>query len=170
MLFGQKADEKRQDNARLAESAADAALSALAMNDLDGARRSLNDVPRKVAFSSTGWKVELVTALVEIAKDKPKAATRRLTEICSRLDETALSRDDKGYLRLFALYRAIDVSKTGRAPDELRMHADNFRFDHTLVSSDLRTQFPLKKTRVNDPAPPPRSAPVGSGDDGFGSF
>jgi hypothetical protein len=27
-----------------------------------------------------------------------------------------LSKDDKGYLRLYALYRAIEASKDGRAP------------------------------------------------------
>ena len=170
MIFGQKSDEKRREASRLAETSAQTALKALDTDDLDTARKELNSAPRKVKFAASGWKLELAFALYEIAKGKNRPATKRLTDVCSRLDETALSRDDKGYVRLFALYRAIEASKTGRAPEELRMHADNFRFDHTLVSNDLKTLFPLKKSEARESMPPPMSAPPGSNDDGIGPF
>jgi hypothetical protein len=87
-----------------------------------------------------------------------------LLEVCAGLDETSLSKDDKGYLRLYALYRAIEASKDGRAPVELRAEAENFRFDQIMVSQSLKTRFPLKKVEDVQTAPPPMSPPPDVGE------
>lgn len=170
MFGGRKAEEKRREELRMADQAADHALRALAEGDANRAREELSAAPKKLDFADIGWKVEAVAAMIELELDKPKAATKRLTEITARLDETSLSTHDKGYMRLFALYRAIEASKTGKAPAELRMHAENFRFDHTMVSGSLKSRFPLKKMETAEAAPPPISAPPGAGDDGKGLF
>jgi len=170
MFGGRKADERRREDIRMADEAADHALSALAEGDADRAREELSAAPKKLDFAEIGWKVEIVAAMIELAQAKRKAGVKRLTEITARLDETSLSRDDKGYMRLFALYRAIEASKSGKAPAELRMHAEDFRFDHTMVSGALKNRFPLKKTEPAEPAPPPIAPPPGSGDDGQGPF
>jgi hypothetical protein len=94
----------------------------------------------------------------------PKASAgpgSRLVDVCAGLDETNLSKDEKGYLRLYALYRAIDASKDGRAPAELRAQADDFRFDQTLVSSWLKQRFPLKKVEASRPPPAAHDAAAG---------
>lgn len=170
-MFGsRKAGERRRDDIRVADQAADHALKALAEGDVERAREELSAAPKKLDFADVGWKVEAVAALIELAQEKRKAAIKRLTDITARLDETSLGKDDKGYMRLFALYRAIEASKTGKAPAELRMHAEDFRFDHTLVSGALKSRFPLKKTEAAEPVPPPISAPPGAGDDGQGTF
>lgn len=170
-MFGsRKAEERRRDEIRVADQAADHALKALAAGEVDRARDELSAAPKKLDFADIGWKVEAVAALIEISQDKRRAAIKRLTDITARLDETSLSRDDKGYMRLFALYRAIEASKTGKAPAELRMHAEDFRFDHTLVSGALKSRFPLKKTEAAEATPPPIAPPPGAGDDGKGSF
>lgn len=170
MFGGRKAEERRRDEIRMADEAADHALKALAEGDVDRARTELSAAPKKLDFADIGWKVETTAALIEIEQGKGKAAIKRLTEITARLDETSLSRDDKGYMRLFALYRAIEASKSGKAPAELRMHAEDFRFDHTLVSGRLKSRFPLKKAEPVEPAPPPIPVPPGAGDDGKGAF
>lgn len=169
-MFGRRAEERRREEIRVADEAADHALAALAGDDVARARNELSAAPKKLDFADIGWKVETVAALIELAQGKNKAATKRLTEITARLDETSLSRDDKGYMRLFALYRAIEASKSGKAPAELRMHAEDFRFDHTLVSGALKSRFPLKKTEPAEAAPPPIAPPPGAGDDGRGPF
>jgi hypothetical protein len=94
-------------------------------------------------------------AVVDLAEGKRRSGLASLIDVCAGLDETNLSKDEKGYLRLYALYRAIEASKDGRAPAELRAHAEDFRFDQTLVSSWLKQRFPLKKVEVNGPPPPP---------------
>ncbi|GGE40829.1 hypothetical protein GCM10011367_14230 [Marinicauda pacifica] len=170
MFGGRKAEERRREEIRMADQAADHALAAMGAGDLDRARDELSAAPKKLDFADIGWKVEAVSALLELATNKRKAAIKRLTEFAARLDETSLSKDDKGYLRLFALYRAIEASKTNKAPAELRMHTEDFRFDHTLVSGALKSRFPLKKTEPSEPAPPPIAAPPASNDDGKGPF
>ncbi len=155
MFGGRKAEERRREDIRVASAACDNALAALRADNLTKARAELAVVPKRIDFADIGWKVELVAAMLDLAASRRKQAVTRLTIICSRLDETDLSRDDKGYLRLFALYRAIEASKDGKAPPELRELVEDFRFDHTLVSPGLKTGFPLKKTEEAQPAPPP---------------
>ncbi|MEO1040180.1 MAG: hypothetical protein AAFX09_11595 [Pseudomonadota bacterium] len=166
-MFGaSKVSERRQEEYRLAATATDHALAALAAGDKEKARTELAAVPRKVDFAEIGWRVALVNALINLAFEKRRQGVQGLVSVCSRLDETSLSRDDKGYLRLFALYRAIEVSKNGKAPRELRELVDDFRFDHTLVTASLREGFPLKRTEGAAPPlpPPPKSAPPTAGD------
>lgn len=159
MFGGRKAEERRRDEIRVAGIACDNALAALRADNLAKARAELAAVPKRIDFADIGWKVELVAALVDLMAGRRKQAVTRLTIVCSRLDETDLSRDDKGYLRLFALYRAIEASRDRKAPQELRDLVDDFRFDHTLVSPALKTGFPLKKTEEAQPAPPPMARP-----------
>ncbi|MCC5981363.1 MAG: hypothetical protein JJU26_06545 [Oceanicaulis sp.] len=159
MFGGRKAEERRREEIRVAGAACDNALAALRADNLSKAKAELAAVPKRIDFADIGWKVELVAAMLDLAASRRKQAVIRLTTICSRLDETDLSRDDKGYLRLFALYRAIEASKDGKAPQELRDLVDDFRFDHTLVSASLKAGFPLKKTEEAQPAPPPMARP-----------
>lgn len=159
MFGGRKAEERRRDEIRQAQAACDNALAALRAGNIAQARDELGAVPRKIDFADIGWKVELTAAMLDLAAGRRKPAVTRLTIICARLDETDLSRDDKGYLRLFALYRAIEASKDGKAPQELRDLVDDFRFDHTLVSPELKAGFPLKKTEESVAAPPPMARP-----------
>lgn len=163
MFGGRKAEERRRDEIRQTQAACDNALEALRAGNVAKARAELAAVPKKADFADIGWKAELATAMLDLATGRRKSAIMRLTVFCSRLDETDLSRDDKGYLRLFALYRAIEASKDGKAPEELRGLVDDFRFDHTLVSPELKTGFPLKKTEEAVPAPPPMARPSSAG-------
>jgi len=155
MFGGDKAVERRREAMRLAEEAADHALDALAEGDPKRAKKELEAVPKKTQFADGGWKPALALAVTELALGKRRAGLARLAEVCAGLDETSLSRDEKGYLRLYALYRAIESSKDGRAPAELRAQADNFRFDPTLISRQLKQRFPLKKIEAVTSAPPP---------------
>lgn len=162
MFGGRKAEERRRDEIRQAQAACDNALAALRAGDIAQARTELAAVPKRIDFADIGWKVELAAAMLDLAAGRRKPAITRLIVICSRLDETDLSRDNKGYLRLFALYRAIEASKDGKAPQELRELVDDFRFDHTLVSPELKAGFPLKKTEETVPAPPPMARAASS--------
>ncbi|MGX6646959.1 hypothetical protein ACWCOP_03320 [Maricaulaceae bacterium MS644] len=159
MFGGDKAVERRREAMRLAEAAADHALDALAEGDPKRAKKELEAVPKKIQFADGGWKPALAMALVELSTNKRRAGLSRLAEVCAGLDETSLSRDEKGYLRLYALYRAIDASKDGRAPAELRAQTEDFRFDQTLVSRQLKQRFPLKKVEDVTSPPPPMSSP-----------
>ncbi|PWE18771.1 hypothetical protein DDZ18_04040 [Marinicauda salina] len=166
-MFGLgKLAERRRVETEEAGRAAEAALDALAADDPDAARKALRSAPKKVAFADIGWKLALASALADLADGKRKPGLAKLVEIVASLDDTSLGKDDKGYLRLFALYRAIEASKDGKPPAELRAHAENFRFDHTLVSSELKTRFPLKKTEAHaEAAPPPMSVPPEADED-----
>ena len=155
MFEGAKAAEKRREAMRLAQAAADNALDALAEGDVKRARDELAAVPRRLSFADGGWRPALALAVVDLASGKRRTGTSRLVDVCAGLDQTGLSRDDKGYLKLYALYRAIEASKTGKAPDELRAYAEDFRFDQTLVSGWLKARFPLKKIEASEPVPPP---------------
>jgi hypothetical protein len=159
MFGGAKAAERRREAIRLADAAAENALDALAEGDVKRARDELATVPKRMSYADGGWKPALALAVVDLASGKRRAGTSRLVEVCAGLSETNLSRDDKGYLRLYALYRAIETSKDGRAPDELRAQTEDFRFDQTLVSSRLKARFPLKKIEANEPEPPPMAPP-----------
>ena len=159
-MFGSgKAAERRREALRLAGEAADNALDALAEGDVKAARRELAAVPKRLKYADGGWKPALALAVVDLAEGKRRSGLARLVDGCAGLDDTNLSKDEKGYLRLYALYRAIDASKDGRAPSELRAHADDFRFDQTLVSTWLKQRFPLKKVEASEPTPPPMSPP-----------
>lgn len=164
MFGGAKAAERRREALRLADAAAENALDALAEGDVKRAREELASVPKKLSYADGGWKPALALAVVDLAAGKRRAGLNRLIEVCAGLDQTNLSRDDRGYLRLYALYRAIEASKDGRAPDELRAHAEDFRFDQTLVSGRLKARFPLKKVEPRDPPPPPMAPPPGRGE------
>ena len=155
MFGGTKSVEKRREAMRLANEAADNAMAAIAEDDPKRARRELEAVPKKLGYADGGWKPSLALAVTDLLLGKRRAGLTRLTEVCIGLDETSLSRDEKGYLRLYALYRAIETSKDGKAPAELRAQVDDFRFDQTLVSSDLKRLFPLKKRDESEPEPPP---------------
>jgi len=159
MFGGEKAVAKRREAMRLAEEAAEHALDALAEGDLERARTELAAVPRRLKFADGGWKPALTLAVVELASGKRRSGNAKLIEVCAGLDETSLSKDDKGYLRLYALYRAIEASKDGRAPAELRDLVEDFRFDQILVDKGLKTRFPLKKVEDVTPAPPPMAPP-----------
>ena len=166
MFSGEKAAERRREAIRQADEAAEHALDALAEGDPARAREELAAVPKKVMIADGGWKAALAAAVVELALGKRRSGLAKLVEVTARLDETSLSRDETGYLRLYALYRAIEASKTGRAPDELRAHTEDFRFDQTLVSRTLKARFPLKKVEQSAPTPPPMTPPK-SGDAAF---
>ena len=163
MFGGAKAAERRREALRLADAAAENALDALSEGDLKRARDELATVPKKLSYADGGWKPALASAVVDLAAGKRRAGLNRLIEVCAGLDQTNLSRDDRGYLRLYALYRAIEASKDGRAPDELRTHAEDFRFDQTLVSGRLKARFPLKKVEPRGTPPPPMAPPPQSG-------
>ena len=165
MFLANKASERRREEYRLAVTASEHALAALNAGDLAKAREELAACPRKVDFAEIGWQVALVNALIDLADGKRRAGLAGLVAVCSRLDETSLTRDDKGYLRLFALYRAIEASKNGKAPRALRDLVDDFRFDHTMVTARLRAGFPLKRTEDVVSPPPPKSAPPAARDE-----
>ncbi|WP_421792845.1 hypothetical protein [Hyphobacterium sp.] len=148
----------------IASRASEAALAALARGDTGKARTELTAVPKRIDFAETGWKVALVGSLLELANGKRKTGLNQLVKVFQRLNDTSLSGDDKGYLRLFALYRAIEHSRDGRAPAALRDHAEDFRFDTTLVNPELKKHFPLKRVEkpVEDVSPPPFPSGMGS--------
>jgi len=160
MFGGGKAAERRREAIRLADQAADYALEAIAQGDLKRARNELAAAPKRISYADGGWKPALAAAVLDLMTGKRRQGLAGLVEFCTGLDETSLSRDDKGYLRLYALYRAIDASRDGRAPAELRDLVEDFRFDHTLVSRKLKARFPLKKIEESTPPPPPMARPV----------
>tara|TARA_R110002072_G_scaffold90929_4_gene203207 strand:- start:1009 stop:1500 length:492 start_codon:yes stop_codon:yes gene_type:complete len=162
MILGRKGEDKRREAVDTASRAADAALAALARNDIDAARHELSASPKKLDFSDIGWKVALVQSLIDLKADKVKQGIQGLERVCARIDDTNLSRDDRGYLRLFCLYRATESTKDGRAPASLRAQAEDFRFDQTLISPELRVQLPLKVVEEKISAAPPK--PSGMGD------
>lgn len=164
MFGGQKAVARRREAMRIAEQAADHALDALAEGDLARARQELSAVPRKLNYADGGWKPALASAVVDLAAGKRRAGLSKLIDVCAGLDQTSLTKDEKGYLRLYALYRAIEASKDGRAPEELRAHAEDFRFDQIMVSQALKARFPLKKVEEATPAPPPMAPPKDAGE------
>lgn len=158
MFGGRKSAEKLQELIQLADEAVGSAMSALADEDVARARKELSAAP-KTHYADMGWKVGLASAVIELKAGKIKQGNNKLIAVCSRLDETSLSRDDMNYLRLYALYRATESAKSGRAPEELRDLVEDFRFDHTLVSPLLRKDFPLKKVEDEEIAPPPPPPP-----------
>ncbi|MFW6412512.1 MAG: hypothetical protein ACOC0V_00105 [Oceanicaulis sp.] len=164
MFGGEKAAERRREMMRLADQAADHALDALAEGDPKRAKKELAVVPKKISFADGGWKPALALAVAELALGRKRAGITRMADVMAGLDETNLSRDDKAYLRLYALYRAIDYSKDGKAPPELRAQADDIRFDQILVSRHLKQRFPLKKVEETVPAPPPMARPPAARD------
>ncbi|MEE2525506.1 hypothetical protein V0U79_03950 [Hyphobacterium sp. HN65] len=163
MLTRRRSVTREETNA-IASRASEAALAALGREDFARARDELSVVPRRVEFAESGWKVALVNALTDLAAGKRKNGINTLIKVFQRLDDTGLTQDDKGYLRLFALYRAIEHSKDGRAPAALRDHAEDFRFDTTLVDPALKALFPLKRVeqKADDIPPPPFPAGMGS--------
>jgi hypothetical protein len=158
MFGGRKSAEKIREQIESADRAVGSAMSALHDDELREARDALSHAP-KTHFADMGWKVALAGAVIELKAGKVKAGIQKLVAVCSRLDETSLGRDDMNYLRLFALYRASEASKSGRAPIELRDLVEDFRFDHTLVTPLLRKDFPLKKVDEVEAAPPPPPPP-----------
>jgi hypothetical protein len=162
MFSGRKTAEKLREEIRTADRAVGEAMAALAADDIPAARKTLSGAP-KTHYADMGWKVGLATAMIELKAGKRRNGLQRLVTVCSRLDDTSLSRDDKNYLKLYALYRGTEASKDGRAPTELRDLVEDFRFDHTLVSPILRKDFPLKKVDDSEdgPPPPPPPPPLG---------
>ncbi|WP_297730794.1 hypothetical protein [uncultured Maricaulis sp.] len=158
MFSGRKTADRLREEIRHADAAVGEAMSALAIDDVAAARQALSAAPR-MHFVDMGWKVGLAGAMVELKAGKRKQGLQKLIAVCSRLDDTDLSRDDKNYLRLYALYRGSEASKDGRAPVELRELVEDFRFDHTLVTPLLRKDFPLKDVDDSEPAPPPPPPP-----------
>lgn len=162
MFSGRKTAEKLREEIRTADQAVGEAMEALAGDDVSAARKALSAAP-KTHYADMGWKVGLATAMIELKAGKRRNGLQRLVTVCSRLDDTSLSRDDKNYLKLYALYRGTEASKNGRAPAELRDLVEDFRFDHTMVSPILRKDFPLKKVEDSEdgPPPPPPPPPLG---------
>lgn len=158
MFSGRKSAEKLREEIRAADLAVGEAMQSLASGDIDAARKALSSAP-KTHYADMGWKVGLATAMIELKAGKRRNGLQRLVTVCSRLDDTSLSRDDKNYLKLYALYRGSEASKDGRAPTELRDLVEDFRFDHTLVSPLLRKDFPLKKVEDGENGPPPPPPP-----------
>jgi hypothetical protein len=158
MFGGRKSAEKIREQIESADRAVGAAMSALHEDELRQAREALSQAP-KTHFADMGWKVGLASAVIELKAGKVKPGIQKLLAVCRRLDETSLGRDDMNYLRLYALYRATEASKSGRAPVELRELVEDFRFDHTLVTPLLRKDFPLKKVEDVEVAPPPPPPP-----------
>ena len=158
MFGGRKSAEKIQELMQEADTAVGAAMAAISDEDIARARRELSAAP-KTHFADMGWKVGLAGAVIELKAGKVRQGNQKLLSVCSRLDETSFSRDDMNYLRLYALYRATEVAKNGRAPVELRDLVEDFRFDHTLVTPLLRKDFPLKKVDEAEAAAPPPPPP-----------
>ena len=157
MILRRKKTELREEITATARRASQEAMRALWDDDAKRAREELSAAPKKLDFVEIGWRVALVAALVDMKTGKFKSGVSALEKVIDRLDETDLSRDDKGYLRLFALYRASDAAKDNRAPASLRERVEHFRFDQTLVAPEIRADFPLKKIEDKpvDPPPPP---------------
>lgn len=163
MVFGRKSAEQRRQELDTAVRAAVAAMEALREDDPKRAKSELAGAP-KVHFAEGGWQVELASSMIDLALGRRKQGFSRLIDVCRKLDDTSLARDDKNYLRLYALYRATEFAKDGKPPSELRDLVEDFRFDHTQVTPEIRERFPLKK--VEDPveAPPPPPPPPPGGD------
>ncbi len=162
MFSGRKSADKLREQIDAADQAVAAAMAALAADDIAQARRELSAAP-KTHFADMGWKVDLATAMIELKSGRHRQGLQKLISVCSRLDDTSMGRDDKNYLRLYALYRASEASKGGKAPVEMRMLVEDFRFDHTMVTPLLRKDFPLKKmddSEIAPPPPPPPPVPV----------
>jgi len=161
MFSGRKSAEKRREQIELADRAVASAMEALNAEDVDEARTRLSEAP-KTHFADVGWKVGLAGAMLELKKERRRQGLSKLVAVCSRLDETSLSKDDKNYLRLYALYRSSEVTKDRKAPMELRLLVEDFRFDHTLVNPELRRDFPLRQldeaAEETPPPPPPPAA------------
>jgi len=158
MFSGRKSASKRREQIEAADRAVGAAMSALACDNPSMARKELSAAP-KTHYADMGWKVDLALAMIELHSGKRKQGTQRLIVVCSRLDDTSLGRDDKNYLRLYALYRASEASKDGKPPFELRDMVEDFSFDHTMISPLIRKDFPLKKLEESLVAPPPLPPP-----------
>ncbi len=155
MFSGRKSAEKRREQIETAQEAVREAMQALNAEDLDGARSALSGAP-KTHFADVGWKTGLAGAMIDLKSGRRRSGTSKLVAVCSRLDDTSLSKDDKNYLRLYALYRSSEVTKDRKAPVELRELVEDFRFDHTLVDPELRSDFPLRKL---DPEAPETASP-----------
>ena len=158
MFSGRKSAQKRREQIETADRASSAALAALAAGDAKKAKGELSAAPR-VHFAEIGWKVELASALIELGLGRRRQGTAKLVDVCRRLDDTSLGKDDKNYLRLYALYRASEYTKDGKAPSELRDLVEDFRFDHTRLDARIRTEFPLKKVDETAAVPPPPPPP-----------
>lgn len=157
MFSGRNSAEKRREQIEAADQAVASAMDALNADDVGGARAALSEAP-KTHFADVGWKVGMAGAMIELKQGKKRGGLNKLVAVCARLDETSLSKDDKNYLRLYALYRSSEVTKDRRAPMELRVLVEDFRFDHTLVNPVLRKDFPLRKIEddaAETPPPPP---------------
>lgn len=162
MILGRKGEDRRREQVETASRAADEAVAALARGDVDAARHELSASPKKVDFAEVGWKVALAQALIDLKAGKARIGIQGLERVCARLDSTDLSRDDKGYLRLFCLYRASEASKDGKAPASLRAHVEDFRFDRTMITPQLTQVFPLKVIEDRPVPPPmPKGGPAG---------
>ena len=159
MFSGRRSADKLREQIDAADHAVGAAMAALGDDDIARARKELSAAP-KTHFADMGWKVDLATAMIELRVGRRKQGLQKLIHVCTRLDDTAMGRDDKNYLRLYALYRASEASKDGKAPMEMRVLVEDFRFDHTMVTPLLRKDFPLKKMDESEIAPPPPPPPV----------
>lgn len=160
MILRRSSPDKHREMVETARRASQEAMRALWEDDAKRAKTELTAAPKKLDFAEVGWRVALVSALVDLKLGKVKSGVTALEKVIDRLDETDLSRDDKGYLRLFALYRASEASKDRRAPASLRERVEHFRFDQTLIDPEIKADFPLKKVEDKpiDPPPPPRSS------------
>ncbi|WP_417485175.1 hypothetical protein [Maricaulis salignorans] len=159
MFSGRKSADKLRDQIDAADLAVASAMAAIFEDDVVAARKALAAAP-KTHFADMGWKVDLATAMIELKTGRHKQGIQKLISVCSRLDDTSMGRDDKNYLRLYALYRASEASKGGKAPMEMRILVEDFRFDHTMVTPLLRKDFPLKKMDDSEIAPPPPPPPA----------
>ena len=155
MILRRKNSSRHQESIETARRASQEAMRALWDDDAKRAREELSAAPKKLDFAEIGWRVALVSALIELRMGKLKTGVAALVKVIDRLDETDLTRDDKGYLRLFALYRASDAAKDNRAPASLRERVEHFRFDQTLINPEIKTDFPLKKIEDKPVEPPP---------------
>ncbi len=99
-MLGRRNSEERAQSNLIASRASEAALKALVGGDVARARDELTAVPKRVEFAETGWKVALVMALTDLSAGKRKNGLNQLIKVFERLDDTSLSKDDKGYLSL----------------------------------------------------------------------
>lgn len=159
MFSGRKSAEKRREQIETADAAVADAMQALNVDDVDAARQHLAEAP-KTHYADVGWKVGLAGAMIDLKMGRKRSGLNKLVAVCGRLDETSLSKDDKNYLRLYALYRSSEVTKDRKAPMELRMLVEDFRFDHTLVDPALRRDFALRKADELAETPPPPPPPA----------
>ncbi|WP_417482339.1 hypothetical protein [Maricaulis sp.] len=159
MFSGRKSADKLREQIEAADQAVAAAMAAIADDDVARARKELSAAP-KTHFADMGWKVGLAMAMIELKSGRHRQGIQKLINVCARLDDTSMGRDDKNYLRLYALYRASEASKGGKAPAEMRVLVEDFRFDHTMVTPILRKDFPLRKMDDAEIAPPPPPPPV----------